>query len=162
MQRTIRSVNVVIVTVVIAVGCRLGVAEAAPPAASDACALLTKQDAAATLGEAVQGPESKSGLPMGPGITVSTCEYAGSGSHRVQLEVFNMAPDSLEMSRGLCAQQDKTGLAGLGDLACWSGDKHGELHVFKGKSFISIELQKAGDPTEAIKAVAKKLSERLP
>ena len=156
MQRTIRSVSIVIVTVVIGVGYRLGVAVAAPPAASDACTLLTKQDAAAALGETVQGPESKSGLPMGPGITISTCEYTGSGSHRVQLEVFNMTPDSLEMSRGLCAQQDKTGLAGLGDLACWSGDKHGELHVFKGKSFISVELHKTGDPTEAIKPWRKK------
>jgi hypothetical protein len=152
---------IVIVTVVIGVGYQLGVAVAAPPDAIDACTVLTKQDAAAVLGEAVQGPESKSGIPMGPGITVSMCEYTGSGLHRVQLNLMDMAPDSLKMSRGLCEQQDRTGLAGLGELACWSGDKHGELHVFKGKYMISIELTTAGDPTTAIKAAAKKALERL-
>jgi hypothetical protein len=65
------------------------------------------------------------------------------------------------MSRGLCEQQDRTGLAELGELACWSGDKHGELHVFKGKYMISIELSTAGDPTAAIKAAAKKVLGRL-
>jgi hypothetical protein len=50
--------------------------------------ILTKQDAAAALGETVQEPESKSGLPIGPGITVSTCGYTGSGVHSIQLDLF--------------------------------------------------------------------------
>jgi len=60
-----------------------------------------------------------------------------------------------------CAQKSKDGLTGLGDVTCWYNDKHGELQVLKGNTFFSIELRKSGDPTEAIKAVARKVYERM-
>ena len=43
-------------------------------APADACSVFTKEDAAAALGEAARGPKALSGLPAGPGATVSSCE----------------------------------------------------------------------------------------
>lgn len=169
MRRSIRSVGIAIIAAVITSANCLAVVVAAAaendnraqttattPAQGDACSLLTKEDAAAALGEGVSGPDSKSGLPMGPGSTASSCEYSGSGLHKIHLNLISMSPDLAAMYRGMCAKKDNKGLAGLGDIACWYNDKHEELQVLKGKTFISIELRRSGDPTEAIKGAMKK------
>ena len=129
-----------------------------PPAraAGDACSLLTKDDAAAALGEAVKGPDVRS-RPGGP----SSCEYAGSGIHVVHLNVIPLTAEGAGIYKAMCAQKGKEGLTGLGDTTCWYNDKHGELQVLKGLTFFSIELRKSGDPTEAIKGVARKVYDRL-
>ena len=133
----------------------------AATAAGDACALLTKEDAAASLGEAVKAPRALSNLPAGPGSTVSSCEYEGSGYHRVQLNLTRLPQSSVPMYKTMCAKKGNDGLAGLGEVACWYNDKHEELHVIKGAAFVSIELQRSGSPTEAIKNAMKKVLERL-
>ena len=125
-------------------------------AAGDACSLLTKDDAAAALGEAVKGPEVRS-RPGGP----SSCEYAGSGIHVVHLNVIPLTAEGAEIYKAMCAQKGKEGLTGLGNSTCWYNDKHGELQVLKGLTFFSIELRKSGDPTEAIKGVARKVYNRV-
>jgi len=127
------------------------------PADSPACSFLTKEDAAAALGESVKGP---TGTSMGKGQP-STCEYEGSGLHRVQLTVMPFDTATAAMYKAMCAQKSKDGLTGLGDVACWYNDKHGELQVLKGLTMYSIELRKSGDPTEAIKGVARKVYERV-
>jgi hypothetical protein len=126
------------------------------PAATDACSLLTKEDAAAALGEAVTGPEAKT-MKEGP----SSCAYSGSGIHVVTLNVFPLDAANAPMYKAMCAQKGKQGLTALGDVTCWYNDKHGELQVVKGLTFFSIELRKSGDPTEAIKGVARKVYDRL-
>ena len=130
----------------------------APPARApgDACSLLTKDDAAAALGEAVKGPEART-LPAGP----SSCEFSGSGIHAVRLNVIPLTAATAAVYKAMCAQKGKEGLTGLGDTTCWYNDKHGELQVLKGLTFFSIELRKSGDPTEAIKGVARKAYDRL-
>jgi hypothetical protein len=128
----------------------------AQPAAGQACSLLTKEDAAAALGEAVQGPRSKA-LPGGP----SSCEYSGSGINRVHLNVIPFTAEQAAIYKGMCAQKGKQGLTGLGDVTCWYNDKHEELQVAKGLTFVSIELRRSGDPTEPIKAVARKVYDKL-
>ena len=129
-----------------------------PPtrAAGDACSLLTKDDAATARGEAVKGPEVRS-RPGGP----SSCEYAGSGIHVVHLNVIPLTAEGAGIYKAMCAQKGKEGLTGLGDTTCWYNDKHGELQVLKGLTFFSIELRKSGDPTEAIKGVARKVYDRV-
>jgi hypothetical protein len=126
----------------------------APSSAGEACSLLTSQDATAALGEPVQGPKSTAGRSLG-GTTA--CEYTGSGLHRVQLTVMHLTPDMASIYKGLCAQKGKEGLSGLGDVTCWYNEKHEELQVLKGGTFFSIQLRKSGDPTEAIKGVARKV-----
>ena len=128
----------------------------APPAAGDACSLLTKDDAVAALGEPVKGPDAKS-IPGGP----SACEYTGSGLQKVHLNVFQLSAANAAVYKAMCAQKGKEGLTGLGDTTCWYNDKHEELQVLKGLTFFSVELRNAGDPTEAIKAIAKKVYDRL-
>jgi len=132
-------------------------AKPAPATAGTACSLLSKEIAAAALGEAVKGPDATN-MPDG---TKSACEYTGSGLHKVHLNVMHMAPDVASMYKALCAQKSKDGLTGLGDVTCWYNDKHEELQVLKGGTFFSIELRKGGDPTEAIKGVAKKVFDQL-
>lgn len=131
-------------------------------APSEACTLLTKEDAAAVLGEAATGPKSTSGpSSAAPGTTASACEYSGSGLHKVNLNVMHFTPDMASMYRAMCAQKGKDGLSGLGDTACWYNDKHEELQVLKGTTFFSIELRRSGNPTEPIKEVAKKVFDRI-
>jgi hypothetical protein len=128
----------------------------ANPAAPTACSLLSKEIAATALGEAVKGPDATN-LPNGK----SACEYTGSGLHKVHLNVMPLTPDTAAIYKGLCAQKGKEGLTGLGDVTCWYSAKHEELQVLKGGTFFSIELRKSGDPTEAIKGVAKKVFDQL-
>jgi hypothetical protein len=134
-------------------------ASAAPT--DDACALLTREIAIATLGEDVAGPESTSGLQMGPGTTAASCEYVGSGYRRIQLTLIRMSPDMAAIYRAMCAQKKKEGLTGLGDMSCWYNDDHEELQVLKGTTFFSIKLGGLKNPTEPIKAAAKSVFARL-
>ena len=128
----------------------------AAQAPAGACAFLTKEDAAAALGEAVTGPTSSTS-PNGP----SSCEYSGSGIHRVHLNVIPFTATTAGAYKAKCAQKNKDGLAGLGDVTCWYNDKHEELQVLKGLTFFSIQMSRGGDPTEAIKGVARKVYERM-
>jgi hypothetical protein len=127
------------------------------PADSRACSVLTKEDAAAALGEAVQKGPQASAMAEGP----SSCEYSGSGIHSVNLNLIPLNAANAAMYKMMCAQKSKEGLTGLGDTTCWYNAKHGELQVLKGTTFFSIELRRSGDPTEPIKAVARKVYDRL-
>jgi hypothetical protein len=131
------------------------------PVPADACFLLTKEDAAAALGEAAAGPKATGPMSDGTGATVSGCEYTGSGIHKIQLNLTHLPASSLPMYKKICDQAGKEGLAGLGDVACWYNDKHAELHVIKGSDFISIELRRSGDPTEPIVGLMKKALAKL-
>jgi hypothetical protein len=147
------------VVIMIVAAAIVSTAQTPPPAApapTGACAFLTKEDAAAALGEAVTGPKAVSS-PNGP----SSCEYTGSGLHKVHLNVIPLTAASAGMYKAMCAQKNKDGLTGLGDVTCWYNDKHEELQVLKGLTFFSIEMHRSGDPTEAIKGVARKVYERV-
>jgi hypothetical protein len=170
----IRSTIVIVATIITVGNSRgMGVADAAARAnpeqtkaatstPGDACSLLTKLDAAAALGEPVSGPKSSSpGRSAVSATTPSSCEYSGSGLHKVNLNLMHLSPDTAVMYRAFCTEKGKEGLSGLGDVACWYSQKHEELQVLKGVTFFSIELRRSGDPTEAIKGVAKKVFDRL-
>jgi hypothetical protein len=166
-QRKISAISILLVLTIVAVS-SLTVAHgavrvspqtkgAAVGAADDACSLLKKEDATAALGGTVSGPVSSGGRAAGD---PSSCEYT-SGSQRVHLNLMHLPADQAAIYKGLCAQKGKEGLSGLGDVACWYNDKHEELQVLKGTTFFSIELRGKSNPTEAIKAVAQKVYERV-
>ena len=136
-------------------------AAARMPAPGDACSLLTKEDAAAALGEPAMGPKAKGPLPSGDGATVSTCGYTGSGIHSITLTLMRLPANAVATYKGMCEQQSKDGLAGLGDVACWYNGKHGELHSIKGTAFLSIELRGSGDPSQPIKAAMTRVLAHL-
>jgi hypothetical protein len=153
-MRIVACCVVLMLTAVVASG-----AQTAPAGSGkiDACAFLTKEDAAAALGEAVtKGPRAVS-TPDG----AAACDYEGSGLHRIHLNVIPLTAASAGMYKSLCAQKKKDGLTALGDTTCWYNDKHEELQVLKGTTFFSIELRRNGDPTEPIKAAAKKVYDRV-
>lgn len=132
------------------------------PAPGDACSLLTKEAAAAALGEAVTGPKAVGARPAGAGGTVSSCEYTGSGLHRINLILTQLAPSNVAMYKGIiCNKKTNDGLAGLGDLACWYNEKHAELHVIKGTAFLSVQMARSGNPSESMIALMKKALARL-
>jgi hypothetical protein len=154
MSQSFRSAAIVITATLVTSAAR-------SQAQGDACSLLSKQDAAAALGEAASGPKSIGPISDGAGSTVTSCEYTGSGMHAVQLNLTRLPASSVPMYKGICAQQGRDGLAGLGEVACWYNDKHEELHVIKGTAFISLELRRSGNPTEPIKATMKKVLDKL-
>jgi hypothetical protein len=156
MSRSIRSIGVAFIAIIVT-------SAAAAPPPGDACSLLTKEAAAAALGEAAIGPKAMviPGSPSGPGSTVSSCEYTSAGEHSIQLILTTLTSKSVPMFRAMCAEKKSADLAGLGDVACWYNDKHQELHAFKGVAFISIKLERNGNPTEAIKSVMKQALDRL-
>jgi hypothetical protein len=161
MPGTTCSASLVTLATIVVAGLASSVLPASAAPADDACALLSKQDAVAALGEDVTGPESKSGLEMGPGTTAVSCEYVGSGYRRIHLNLIRMSPDVAAMYRAMCAQKGKEGLTGLGDMSCWYNNDHEELQVLKGTTFFSIELSGIKNPTEPIKAAAKSVFARL-
>ena len=161
MRGTARSASLVTLATIVVAGLASSVVPAGAAPADDACALLTKQDAVAALGEVVTQGAVKSGLPMGPGMIASSCEYVGSGYHRIQLTLIRMSADAAVFYRAACAKKGHDGLAGLGDMACWYDNQHEELQVLKGTTFFSIELGGIKNPTEPIKAAAKSVFARL-
>jgi hypothetical protein len=161
MRGTTRSASLVTLAAIIVAGLASPVVPASEAPKDDACALLTRQDAAAAFGEDVTQSDSKSGLPMGPGMTAASCEYSGSGYHKIQLTLIRMSPDAAVMYKAMCAQKGKEGLTGLGESSCWYNNEHEELQVLKGLTFFSIELRGLKNPTEPIKAAAKSVHARL-
>ena len=162
MRSSIRSARRTIIATLITFSSWSLLAAARAPAPGDACSLLTKEDAAAALGEAATGPKATGPMSDGAGSTVSGCEYTGSGIHSIQLNLTRLPASSVAMYKGIiCDKKGKDGLVGLGDIACWYNDKHGELHVIKGSAFLSVELRRSGNPTEAIIGVMKKALAKL-
>jgi hypothetical protein len=126
-RRSLRSAGMTILATLITSSSWFLLTAARTPAPGDACSLLSKEDAAAALGEAATGPKATGPRDAGAGGTVSACEYTGSGLHRVQLNLTRLAAANVAMFKGiLCRKKTKDGLAGLGDLACWYNDKHGD------------------------------------
>jgi hypothetical protein len=136
-----------------------GAAAAASNAGGETCSVLKNEDVAAALGGTVTGPKAKGPMSAGDGSTVTSCIYSGSGFLNLTLNVTRLPASQVAMYKGFCT--DHEGLAGLGDLACWYDKKHEEIHVFKGAAFISIELRGKSSPTDAIKALAKKVSDQV-
>jgi hypothetical protein len=139
----------------------LGIMAARTQAPGDACALLSREDAAEALGEAAEGPEANGPISDGMGSTLWACEYSGSGVHSIQLTLRRFPPSALAMYTAMCAQQGNEGLTGLGDVACWYDAAHAELNVIEGTALVSIELRRSGDPTGPIKAAMSKALARL-
>lgn len=130
------------------------------PASSDACGLLTQPDAAAALGEAATLSHITPNV-TDAGTTASACEYEGSGLHKINLGLMRLPAAQVAMYRAMCADQKHDGLAGLGEVACWYQDKHEELHAMKGNAFVSIEINRNGDPTAGIIGAMRKALERV-
>ena len=135
-------------------------------ASADVCALLTKQEAAAALGEAVKEPSPAAGGASGmPGAVVSACSYDSAASpHHLTLTVWRFPSSSasqLTMLKGMARQEKKELVTGVGDSAWWYDARHQELQAVKGEVLLTVELRRAGDATDAAKTAATKALGRL-
>jgi hypothetical protein len=138
-------------------------AASAKPAALDPCTLLTKPDAAAAVGEAVEQKAIRPGGSM-PGVEVNACDYEAASRSHVQLTLWRPYGDSagmfLQIYKSKCEKKER--LPGLGDLACWYSKDHRELQVLKGSNLLMFQISRSGDATEALTMIAKKAVARLP
>jgi hypothetical protein len=131
------------------------------------CSLITKEEAAAALGEAVNDGEPAS-APM-PGVgQASACEYASATSIRfVKLDIVSTtgAAQLRQFFEQAFAQQHRERLPGFGDLAAWYPSPTGknELQIVKGATLITIQVFKGfdKDTSEEVKTLAKKVLDRL-
>jgi hypothetical protein len=133
-------------------------------AAVDPCALLTKQEAATALGEAVGEPKKiERAGSAGPGSIVASCEYTSAARHSVNLIVRRFSSDSEAVSVQVykAAAAKKEGVPGIGDLACWNDSSHRELQVLKGATVLTIQINRDGNATGALTIVAKNAAARL-
>ena len=170
MQKMTGAAAILIVVAISDSAARASGAQATPltktsAAAFDPCALLTKQDAAAAVGEAVGEPKPiVRGRSSTPGMSVSACEYESPAKHSVQVTVWRLSGDTagafLQVYRAECMKKEPA--PGLGDLACWYSAEHRELQVLKGASLLTFEIHRNGNATEALTTVAKKALARLP
>lgn len=135
-------------------------AAAASLSGVDACTLLTREDAAAAVGGTVG--EGKSTDVKDGALPAKGCSYEGSGLNNIRLSMYLFEPGSpqVQVYRGLCAKKEQ--VAGLGDMACWYNDKHGELQALKGGTVMLIQISRSGDASEPLKAAMKKVVDRLP
>src|SRR5262249_23280071 len=68
------------------------------PAALDPCTLMTRQDAATAVGEAVGEPKKKDpGRSAGPGMTVVQCEYTSAARNSINLTIWGFSGESAAM-----------------------------------------------------------------
>jgi len=134
------------------------IAAAAPD--SNACALLTREEASAAVGSKVgEGKLTAGGSMAAAGIDVSGCSFSG-GSKDLSVSLWRFSPSAqqtLEVYRGLCRKKEQA--AGLGDLACWYNASHNELQVLKGSALVIVELR--GRSPDALTTVAKQALARL-
>jgi len=124
---------------------------------------MTKEEAAAAVGEAVQQKPIRPGGSM-EGVTVAACDYEAPSKSHVQVTVWRPSGDSasmfLQIYKSECLKKEQQ--TGLGDLACWYSKDHRELQVMKGTTIMTFEIRRSGNTTEALMTVAKKALTRLP
>ena len=140
---------------------------AAAPAAAPrdtpqtACALVTRDEAAAAVGARVSDGELTAVPPAG-GMEVSACLFRGGGMDELKVTVYRFAAaakQSLDVYRARCGAKEAA--AGLGDVACWYSARHHELQVLKGTTLVVFQLDRGGSTTEPLLAVAKLAVPRL-
>ncbi len=137
----------------------------------EACRLVTKDEAAAALGEGVKDPD---GVNVGtqdlaPGLTatISSCTFdSSSGARSVEVTFWKAGGTVASQLRQafeqlLCAQKER--VTGLGDLACWYDSTKTELQVLKGATFVDFQITQASGPdrSEALKTLAQKALARI-
>jgi hypothetical protein len=129
----------------------------------DPCALVTKQEAAAAVGEAVADGKStivdtKSSPAMQGG---GSCVFdSPSTAHYLKVNMYRYTPQIAAAYRSRCAKKET--VPGISDVACWYDSKHTELQLIKGVTSLALQLSRRGDPAEALKTVAKAAASRLP
>ncbi len=128
------------------------------------CALMTRQEAAAAVGEAVGEPKPIApGRGAMPGVDVTACEYESATKHSVQVTVWRFSESAGQFRQFYqAAIGKKERVPDLGDIASWYNAEHRELQVLKGSTLLILEIHRSGNATEVLTTAAKKALARLP
>jgi hypothetical protein len=133
----------------------------------DACALLTKDDAAAALGEPVNDPKDP-GTGVNTGATsVSNCIASTSGtpvkSASVLLRVASAQESSTVFNGTKGGAQGAVDISGVGEKAFYN-PQYGQVVILKKDAYIIVSAGRLGDrpaePTDALKKFAKAVADR--
>lgn len=138
-----------------------------PPAgaisASDSCKLLTQSELEDALGEPMQEPVAVEVLsaPLGNGASASVggCGFTTeSFASSISLTYWS-APGQEEGIRGmieLACGSGQEAISGLGDRACWYDDRHAQIQLARGETFLDIFATMSGDASDALLTLAQK------
>jgi len=130
-------------------------------AAIDPCSLVTKQEAAAAVGETVaDGKPTVVDTSNSPAMQAGGSCVFESTTRYLKVNMYRYTPQIAAAYRNRCAKKET--VPGIGDVACWYDSKHAELQLIKGVTSLAIQVNRRGDATEALKTVAKKAADRLP
>lgn len=133
-----------------------------------ACALITKEEGAEALGEAVNEPEEQIISPGGDEMAaVSQCNVQATGTAGKVLSVFYrrspVADNQPDLVRQTLTESGATveDVSGVGDAALWGA---GQLHVFVGDAqylIVTVGGLPDGDARARTSQVAQRAIERL-
>jgi hypothetical protein len=145
----------------------------------DACLLLAKADAEATVGGAVKDPLRNVSQTDQGKISVSSCTYSqplpsnstdiskiGSAGLLVRkatnnAEAVKVFADAKAASKNMSGVEPVV-IAGLGDQAYWSGGNLNQMNVLKGDAWYIVTLRiPSGDIQAKARELAKKIIEKI-
>ena len=153
--------------------CEFGQLQAAPENRIDLAAVITKKEAEAALGEAVNDPQPRNG-EGGDGY-YSRCNYYSQNPGRsLVLRVRQAAPDQLapakqleELLAGSAALKPLSGLgdkAALGSESVDKGYRALMLYIVKGNAFVTVGIGGVSDEKVALekaRGLARKILAKL-
>ena len=134
---------------------------------TNACDLVTKDEARAALGEAVEDPQSITVGTQSLGTTrvsILSCSFeAESGRSSLDVALWKAEGVSGNEFRQiaeqvLCAGKEK--VSGVGDSACWYDTEQNELQAVKGNALIDLSITGADRPNE-LKTLAQKVLAKI-
>jgi hypothetical protein len=130
----------------------------------NACALVTRQDAANALGKPVNEgrpldvPRQNLGAIT---VDLSLCSYnATDGPGQVGLETWKHSDVAQVRMVGSITCRGKEMVSGLGDSACWNSSTHQQIFVIKGGAFINLRIQNAPNE-DVVKNLARSIIARV-
>jgi hypothetical protein len=136
----------------------------------EACGLVTREEAATGLGEAVQAgiPFTLGSQTVGPGVTVSisSCTFDTAGGRSVSIAYWRAAGNvSAQLRQAIeqivCAGKER--VTGLGDFACWYDSNRMEIQIVKGAGFVDVQfIGTSGDRSAALRTLAQRALGRMP
>jgi hypothetical protein len=156
----------VLVSSTLGVACAVSTLYAAqssrPAGGVDPCALVTKQEAAAAVGEAVGDGKPTTVVTNGPAMQGGgSCQFESpSSAHYVKINLYRYPEQIAAAYRQRCSRKETA--PSIGDVACWYDSNHKELQLLNGTTSLAIQISRSGDASEALKKVAKQAADRLP
>jgi hypothetical protein len=136
---------------------------------TSACALVTREEAAAALGEQVGTPNTLTvNAPQqiipGVNITLESCQYFSMTSGRsIEVTIWKSVGGTAQQIRQAVEQflcMGKERVSGVGDVACWFDASRTELQALKGGTLVIFRMD-AGAGVNTVQVLSSVASRGL-